>query len=84
MAGIWDSDATFGFEGASAGGNIATAPAPGAPATSSLQPPPNALKALTDPRGSAIFWIAIAAILGLAMVSGQLAVSAKVKARGGK
>lgn len=84
MASIWNSDDAFGFAQASAGGNLATAPTPAAPASSSVQPASNAAKALVDPKGSAIFWVAAAAVLGLAMVSGQLAVSAKVKARGGK
>lgn len=84
MRGSWDSDSAFGFDGPSAGGNLATAPTPTAPASSPLQPAPNAARAMVDPRGSAIFWIALAAALGLAMVSGQLAVSAKVRARGGK
>jgi hypothetical protein len=86
MTDVWNSDAHFGFEGPSAGGNLgtATAPTPAAPATSTLQPHDNAARALTDPRGSAIFWIAIAAVAGLAMVSGQLKVAANLKARGGK
>lgn len=81
---MWNSDDHFGFVQESAGGNIATAPTPATPATSTLQPPDSAARALIDPRGSAIFWVAVAAVLGLAMVSGQLKVSAAVKARGGK
>lgn len=80
----WNSDDHFGFAGESAGGNIATAPTPAQPATSTLKPPENAARALIDPKGSAIFWVAAFAVLGLAMVSGQLKVSAAVKARGGK
>jgi hypothetical protein len=49
-----------------------------------MGPPPNALRALTDWQHSPIFWVAIAAVLGLAMVSGQLAVSARLRARGGR
>ena len=83
-ATIWDSDQHFGFEGPAAGGNLATAATPASPATSTLAPHSNAAKALIDPKGSAIFWIAIAGAAGLAMVSGQLAISAKVKSRAGK
>jgi hypothetical protein len=84
MNTIWNSDDHFGFEGPAAGGNLAAAATPAAPAASSLQPQQNAARALVDPKGSAIFWLALFAVLGLAMVSGQLAVSAKVRARGGK
>lgn len=84
MPSAWDGDSYFGFHDESAGGNLATAPTPSSPASSSLQPSPNAIRNLVDPRGSAIFWIALFAVLGLAMVSGQLSVAAKVKARGGK
>lgn len=44
-----------------------------------LQPSPSPLRALTDPKGSALFWIGLAAILGLVMVTGQLKVSAALK-----
>lgn len=84
---LWDSDSTFGFEGAAAGGNLGTATTPATPATAKLAPASaggNPFAALIDPRGSAVFWIALAAVLGLAMVSGQLKVSAALKARGGK
>ena len=80
----WNSDDHFGFAGAAAGGSTATAATPVAPASSTLRPHPNALGALTDPRGSAIFWIVLAAGLGLAMVTGQLKVSAALKTRAGK
>jgi hypothetical protein len=80
----WSTDDRFGFDGPAAGGNLAVAATPSTPASSSLAPQQNAARALIDPKGSAIFWVAGAAVLGLAMVSGQLAVSAKVKARGGK
>ena len=80
----WDSDSYFGFEGASAGGNTATAPTPNTPATSPVQPAGTAWQAILDPKGSAIFWVALFGVLGLAMVSGQLAISAKVAGRGGR
>lgn len=80
----WDSDSRFGFERQSSGGNLATAATPAQPVASPLKPSHNALANLVDPKGSAIFWVAVAAVLGLAMVSGQLKISAAVKARGGK
>lgn len=81
---MWNSDDHFGFDGPAAGGATATAPTPATPATSTLQPHDNAAKALIDPRGSAIFWIAIFAVAGLAMVTGQLRFSGNLRARGGK
>ena len=53
-------------------------------ATVSKTGPATGLKGLLDPRGSAIFWVVVAAVLGLAMVSGQLKVSAALNGRGGK
>lgn len=84
MTDLWNSDAAFGFRQESAGGNIGTAATPSSIAASPLQPHPHALGALLDPRGSAVFWLAVAAILGLAMVSGQIKVSAALKTRAGK
>lgn len=49
-----------------------------------LQPAETPLRALLDPKGSAIFWIALAAVLGLVMVTGQLKVSAALKGRTGR
>lgn len=80
----WDSDSRFGFTGSSAGGNLGTAATPAATAQAPLQPSHNAAKNLLDPKGSAIFWVAVFAALGLAMVSGQLKVSAALNARGGR
>jgi hypothetical protein len=48
----------------------------------SLEPPADAGRALLDPKGSAIFWIFAAGLLGLVMVSGQFAIAAKVAAGG--
>ena len=48
----------------------------------SMAPPANAGQALLDPRGSAIFWVFGAALLGLVMVTGQFAIAAKVAAGG--
>lgn len=50
----------------------------------SLEPPPSALHAIADPRGSAIFWIAAAAVLGLILVTGQFKVQAALGARAGR
>ena len=86
MRSSWDGDTAFGLASnpISSGGPTSTAPAPGWPASSTIQPAQNALRALLDPRGSAIFWIAVAAILGLAMVHGQLSISGRVRTRAGK
>jgi hypothetical protein len=80
----WNSDSYFGFDGPASGGDTAVAATPTSGARSTLQPSRNAVQAITDPKGSAIFWIALAAILGLLMVQGQFAVSAKLKSRAGK
>ena len=53
-------------------------PSPVATTRTQAPPPTNPLKALLDPSGSAIFWIAVAAILGLAMVAGQLSIDTKL------
>ena len=50
----------------------------------SLSPPSNALAALVDPRGSAIFWIALFAILGLVLVTGQIRVEGAIGSRVGR
>lgn len=46
--------------------------------------PSNAFAAMLDPRGSAIFWIALFAILGLILVTGQIRVEGAVGSRVGK
>lgn len=48
------------------------------------EPPMNPLAALVDPSHSAIFWIALAAVLGLVMVTGQFKVQAAVGGRAGR
>lgn len=53
-------------------------PSPVTTTRSQAPPPANPLKALLDPTGSAIFWIAIAAVLGLLMVAGQLSIDTKL------
>jgi hypothetical protein len=48
------------------------------------QPPRAAAMALLDPKGSAIFWIAAAAVLGLVLVTGQVKIEAALSGRGGR
>jgi hypothetical protein len=48
------------------------------------QPPDSPVHALLDPKGSAIFWIAAAGVLGLVLVTGQLKVEAAVGGRAGR
>ncbi len=55
-----------------------------APNSPTVHPPSNALAALLDPRGSAIFWIALFLILGLLLVTGQIKVDAALGSRVGK
>jgi hypothetical protein len=55
-------------------------------ATTSAQdePPHQAHLALLDPQGSAVFWVALAAVLGLILVTGQLKISAALRTRAGR
>lgn len=48
--------------------------------------PTNPLSALADPTGSAIFWVGLAALLGLFLVHGEASISTKlgVGGRAGK
>jgi hypothetical protein len=46
--------------------------------------PMNPLAALVDPSHSAIFWIGLAALLGLVMVTGQFRIQAALGGRAGK
>lgn len=46
-----------------------------------LEPPHSAAAALTDPRNSAIFWVAAAAVLGLVLVTGQVRFEAAASSR---
>jgi len=60
---------------------------PAAPAYASTEAtllPSEGFHGLLDPKGSPLFWIGLAAILGLVIVSGQLKVSAALRARGGR
>jgi hypothetical protein len=60
---------------------------PAAPAHASTEAtllPASGFNGLLDPKGSALFWIGLAAVLGLVIVTGQLKVSAALRARGGR
>lgn len=60
---------------------------PAAPAHASTEAtllPSEGFHGLLDPKGSPLFWIGLAAVLGLVLVTGQLKVSAALRARGGK
>ena len=48
------------------------------------EPPSNPFRALLDPTHSAIFWIGLAALLGLIMVTGQFRIQAALGGRAGK
>ncbi len=48
------------------------------------EPPSNPLMALLDPQGSAIFWIALAGVLGLVLITGQVRFEAALGGRAGK
>lgn len=61
---------------------------PAAPAIATTevttQPANSAIRRILDPQGSASFWIFLAAILGLAIVSGELKVAAALGGRLGR
>jgi hypothetical protein len=79
---------TFGISGAALAGEISADPQVAAQpyATTRFQnePPLNPLRALTDPTHSAIFWIGLAALLGLVLVTGQFRVQAALGGRAGR
>lgn len=81
-------DETFGVSGSDLASQAVVDPqaGPSPVATTRVQNavPANPLKALTDPHGSAIFWIALAAILGLVLVTGQVRLDAKLGGRAGR
>ena len=65
--------------------NPTTSAAPAmATTTQTNRPAHSAVGALVDPRGSAIFWVTAAAILGLLLVSGELKVSAALRGKAGR
>ena len=59
-------------------------PSPVATTRVQNQPPSNPLRALIDPSHSAIFWIGLAALLGLVMVTGQFRIQAALGGRAGR
>lgn len=73
---------TFGVSGtdiaAAASADANSMPSPVATTRLSNQPPANAFKALLDPSGSAIFWIGLAALLGLVLVHGEARIDTKL------
>lgn len=79
---------TFGVSGAALASDSVVDPQANASpiATTRVQNevPASAAKALLDPSGSAIFWIALAAILGLILVTGQVRLDAKLGGRAGR
>lgn len=62
----------------------ATPAAPAFASTEATLLPSEGVMGLLDPKGSPLFWIGLAAILGLVLVTGQLKVSAALRARGGR
>lgn len=84
----YDSDEYFGFgsgNGPVAAGSTQTATVtPGPAGRAATSPPPSALAAITDLKGSAISWITLAAILSLGLVAGQAKITAKLRAGGKK
>jgi hypothetical protein len=79
---------TFGVSGTDLASEAVIDPqaGPSPIATTRVQnvPPTNPVKALLDPHSSAIFWIALAAILGLVLVTGQVRLDAKLGGRAGR
>lgn len=73
---------TFGASGtdiaSAAAADSNSMPSPIATTRVTNQPPANALKALLDPSGSAIFWIGLAALLGLVLVHGEARIDTKL------
>ena len=62
--------------------NPTTSAAPAIASTEATLRPSSGARALLDPKGSALFWVGLAAVLGLSLVTGQLKVSAAL--RGGR
>jgi hypothetical protein len=79
---------TFGISGAELASeqivDPSAAPSPVATTRVRNDTPLNPVKALLDPSGSAIFWIALAAVLGLILISGQVRLDAKLGGRAGR
>jgi hypothetical protein len=85
---VQTAEETFGISGASLAAEQIVDPSanPSPMTTTRVQNtvPDNPLKALTDPHGSAIFWLGLAALLGLVLVTGQFKVQAAVGGRAGR
>lgn len=64
--------------------NPSTPASPAYASTEATLEPAEGLRALLDPQGSALFWIGLAAVLGLVFVTGQLKVSAVLRGGGGR
>lgn len=82
-------DATFGLNpNALATQSLAHPDTPAAPAIATtevtMQPANSAARRILDPKGSAAFWIFLAAILGLVMMSGELKVAGALGGRVGR
>lgn len=82
------AEETFGISGANLASVAQVDPQanPSPIATTRVQNdvPSSPVKALLDPSGSAIFWIGLAALVGLFMVSGELSIAAKLGGRAGR
>jgi len=82
------AEETFGVSGVdlaqAARVDASSAPSPVATTRVQNEPPANPLRALIDPHGSAIFWIGLAALLGLVMITGQFRVQAALGGRAGR
>lgn len=61
-----------------------TSASPAMATTGATAGPAAGARGLLDPRGSALFWVGLAAVLGLILVTGHLKVSAALTGRGGK
>lgn len=79
---------TFGISGAALAAEQTldpqSSPSPIATTRVQNQPAGGAVGGLLDPHGSAIFWIALAALLGLVMVTGQARIEASLGGRAGR
>jgi hypothetical protein len=86
---VWTAQETFGISGDALAYSMHASPqtpdSPGiATAPQASKEPVAGAGALVDPRGSAGFWIAVAAILGLVLVTGKFKVEAALGGRAGR
>jgi hypothetical protein len=80
---VYTAEQVFGYAGADLARQFySDAQTPSSPAIATTEqataPPLNPFRALMDPSHSAIFWVGLAALLGLVLVSGQFRVAAMV------